>query len=135
MPYWFDYDANLCILRGRLEGVIADAEMRRYHGSARSLLGRLQPRAAIMDMTEVTALDVSPATVQMLAASAPVVADPSVPRFVVAPAPSVYGIARMYQQLGQETRPNLTIVRSVDEVYAALGVAPPRFERVDEPAA
>jgi hypothetical protein len=135
MPYWFDHDPHHRILRCQVEGVVGESELVHCHESARALLERLQPRAAIMDMSGVTALDVSSATIRLLSASPPIIADPGVPRFVVAPSPSVFGIARMYQQLGGETRPGLTIVRTADEAYAALGVAPPRFERVDEPAA
>lgn len=135
MPYWFEYDSDHRILRSRGEGVMDEDELVRYHRSARLLLDRLQPRAAIMDLTKVTSLAVSPGAIRLLAAAPPVVADPRVPRFVVAPSPSVYGIARMYQQLGGETRPNLTIVHTVDEAYAALGVTAPQFERVEEPAA
>jgi hypothetical protein len=130
MPYWFDYDAHHRILRCRAEGVMDETEFIRYHHAGGLLLNQLAPRAAIMDLTKVTALDVSTNIVRLLAAAPPVVTDPRVLRFVVAPAASIYGIARMYQVLGGEKRPNLTIAHTVEEVYAALGVTAPSFEPI-----
>ena len=47
---------------------------------------------------------------------------------VVAPQHHVYGLVRMYQTLAEATRPNLIVVRSVDEAYARLGIVPPGKE-------
>jgi len=47
---------------------------------------------------------------------------------VVAPQPHVYGLVRMYQTLAEATRPNLIVVRSVDEAYVRLGIVPPGKE-------
>jgi hypothetical protein len=135
MPYWFDYDSSHQILRGHVDGVTGDEDLLRYYSAARTVFERLQPRSAITDFSGVTAFDVSANTIRQLAAAPPALAKVEVPRFVVAPQPNVYGIARMFQQLGQETRPSLVVVRSADEAYAALGVATPRFEPVAESAA
>jgi hypothetical protein len=135
MPYWFDYDSSHQILRGHVEGVTGDEELLRCYNAARALFERLRPRAAITDFSGVTAFEVSANTIRELAAAPPAIAEVEVPRFVVAPQPNVYGIARMFQQLGEETRPSLVIVRSAEEAYAALGVAAPRFDPVKESAA
>ena len=41
---------------------------------------------------------------------------------VVAPQPHAFGLTRMYQAYARETRPNLEVVRTVDEAYASLGL-------------
>ena len=135
MPYWFDYDSDHRLLRCRVEGVTGDEELRRCYHAVHVLFDKLQPRAGILDLTAVTSFEVSTETIRAIAASPPAIAAPEVPRVIIAPKPNIYGFARMYQQLGAETRPSLMIVHRAEEAYAALGVAPQRFERVEEPAA
>lgn len=42
---------------------------------------------------------------------------------VVAPQAHVFGLTRMYQAYARETRPNLEVVRTLDEAYASLGLS------------
>jgi hypothetical protein len=39
-------------------------------------------------------------------------------------------MARMFELQGQETRPNLHVVRTEKEAWAILGVSKPKFEAV-----
>ena len=135
MPHWFEYDRSHGILRCRVEGEVDDAEVRRFHRVARALGEQLRPRAGILDLTAVTAFEVSAEAVQQLAAAPPAFGDSKLARLVVAPQPNIYGLTRMFQQLRGETRPNIVLLRQAAEAYALLGVPAPQFETIAEPVA
>jgi hypothetical protein len=73
-------------------------------------------------LSNVTAFKVSSQMISELAGRAPALPNPSLPRIVIAPAPSVYGVARMFQLRGEVTRPNLHIVHTPEEAWAILGL-------------
>lgn len=52
------------------------------------------------------------------------------PRLVVAPAPHIYGLARIFQTEGEPLRPNLHVVTSLAEAFSHLKVENLQFERV-----
>jgi hypothetical protein len=52
-------------------------------------------------------------------------------RVIVAPAPVVFGVARRFQILGERKRPDLQVVHTLDEAFAALGVQAPHFEPLE----
>ena len=60
----------------------------------------------------------------------PAILDPELPRFIVAAAPGIFGMARMFELAGQHTRPNLHVVRTMKEVCVILGITEPKFEPV-----
>jgi hypothetical protein len=57
--------------------------------------------------------------------------DESRPRFIVAPQTHAFGLMRMFQIVGDATRPELRVVRSLDEALAALNITSPHFEPLD----
>lgn len=130
MPYQFDFDSTQRILRCRLEGVIADEELREYYRDAERYVVRTDPLAGILDMSGVTSLDVSPNTIRDLAKSPPAMPNPARPRIVIATSPPVFGVVRMFELQGQDTRPNLHVVRSEKEAFAILGIEKAKFEAI-----
>jgi len=82
-----------------------------------------------LDFSNVASFNVSPQTVRDLAHRTPGMPGAR-PRFLVVPSTYMYGLARMFQEIGSETRPEVHIVRSVDEAYTFLGVPEPQFEPV-----
>ena len=48
-------------------------------------------------------------------------------RVLVIPQIFIYGLARMFQILGEEARRELQVVRTMDEAYHLLGVEFPDF--------
>ncbi|HTC94669.1 MAG TPA: hypothetical protein VK699_14605 [Terriglobales bacterium] len=76
----------------------------------------------ILDFTGVTKLKVSTAAVRDCATSPSLFVRDAV-RVMVAPAEAVFGLSRMYQMLAEETRPNLQIVRTLEEAYRILGIS------------
>ena len=85
--------------------------------------------AGILDYSSVTQVEISAAFVHQLALE-----EPSMPRarqrgrIVVAKDGVAFGLARMFQMLGEATRPLFLAVRTFDEALEALGVECPQFE-------
>lgn len=129
MAYCFDFASSQGILRCRLEGDITNESLKECYEAAGALAVQIDPKVGIMDFSNANSLNVSAETVRDLANRAPGMPKAR-PRFLVAPSHSLYGLARMFQQYGNETRPEVYVVRSVDEVYAILGVLEPHFEPV-----
>lgn len=44
----------------------------------------------------------------------------------------IYGLARMFQILTEETQPELRVVRTMEEAYRLLEVSSPEFEPVHD---
>jgi hypothetical protein len=132
MPYYFDFDPENRILRGRFEGRVTDEPLKEYYGLAGEYFARTGARAGITDLSAVTSLDVSPQTIRELASLPPAILDREFPRFVVAASPPIFGMARMFELGGQDTRPNLHVVRTMKEVCVILGVLDPKFEPIPD---
>jgi hypothetical protein len=88
------------------------------------------PLSAIMDMSEVTSFAVSANTIHELATSAPAMPNPERLRILIAPSPQTFGIARMFEMIGQDKRPALHVVHSEKEALAILGIQETRFEAI-----
>jgi hypothetical protein len=130
MPYFFEFDSTNRVLRCRLQGRLADDELREFYRAAAEHVSRTTPRAAISDFSAVDAFDVSPETIRELARSSPVMSDPELPRFVIAVSPKIFGLARMFELEGQSTRPNLHVVQSLEAACAILGTKNLNFEPI-----
>jgi hypothetical protein len=130
MPYFFEFDSTHRILRCRLEGRIADEELTEYYRDLEKYSLQQDPLGGILDMSAITSLDVSPNTIRELAKSPPAMPNPARPRVLIATSPPVFGIARMFEMQGQETRPNLHVVRSEKEALAILGVTEAKFDPI-----
>lgn len=129
MPYLFEFEPVQSVLRCTLSGHVNDRELLECHGKAVRYVQQTDPATVIVDLTPVVSIDISPATVQGLARSDPAF-NPSRPKFIVAPTDHLYGMSRMYQLIGERTRPRLQVVRSLDEVYLALKIKDFHFQRL-----
>lgn len=132
MAFHFEFDSANGVLRGVLTGNVGDDEIRRYYGAATILSAQKKPVAGISDFSAVGSLDISRETILELARAAPSMPDPNRPRVIVAPALHVFGLLRMFQSFGEESRPTLQVVRTMSEAYAALGLVAPKFEPLNE---
>jgi len=47
---------------------------------------------------------------------------------MVAQAPIIFGMLRMFEMVGDRTRPGFHVVRTEREAFAVLGVLEPKFE-------
>ena len=130
MPYYFEFDPENRILRGRFEGQVTDELLKEYYGVAGGYFERTGARAGVTDLSDVTAFEVSPQTIRDLASLPPAILDRELPRFIVAPSQPIFGMARMFELGGQDTRPNLHVVRTMKEVCVILGITDPKFEPI-----
>jgi hypothetical protein len=128
MPYQFDFDSTNRILRGRLDGCVTDAVLKEYYRAVARYVAELDPIGGITDFSAVTSFEVSVDTVRDLARSAPAMPDPSRVRVILAPVDSVFGMSRLFQFEGEDTRPQNHVVRTIGQAWAVLGVQDPKFE-------
>jgi hypothetical protein len=110
-----------------MSGEVTDQQLLECRRTAVHCVRQKDPAVAIVDLTPVAFVDVSPGTVQGLARSDPAF-PPSRPKFIVAPSDHLYGMSRMYQIVGEPKRPMLQVVRSLQEVYTELGMHQLHFE-------
>lgn len=75
---------------------------------------------AITDFTNVTQFEISSDQIRLVAESKSPLERAR--RVMVAPTDVAYGTSRMFQMLSGRTRPNITVVRSLDEAYRTLGI-------------
>jgi hypothetical protein len=128
MAFQFEFDAGTRVIRIRFEGLVLDDELVESHARTAGYIQRTQARAGITDFTDATSFQVSSPVIRAIADSAPAAKDPSFVRVVVARAALEYGLARMYQILGEATRPEMEVVRSREESYSFLGIEDPQFQ-------
>ena len=130
MPYQIDFDASNRILRARFKGHVTDDDLRNVYRFGEENVVRLDPLSGITDFSEVTAVAFSPQTMRDLARAKPIMPDPSRPVIFVAPTPDLFGMARMFELEGAETRPNLHVVHTPEQAYQILNVQDPQFAPV-----
>jgi len=133
MAYRFEYDSTNKILMCRFDGdVLFEALKRYYLIDTPRVIARTDFRGSIVDFTNVTLFDISPERIRELAAYPPVDPMASRLRIVVAATPHIFGLARMFELHGENTRPNLHVVSSMSQAYALLGVTNPSFKLIEE---
>lgn len=129
MAYSFEFDSASGVLLARFRGQVTDEQLGEFYRVATPRLqARREFRGVINDFSEVTSFDVKPETVRALAWSQPAVTDSAKIRIIVAPTPKLYGMARMFALHGEDTRPNLHVVHSLEHAYAVFGLINPKFE-------
>jgi hypothetical protein len=131
MAYRFELDAKSQVLLFRFSGSVSEQRIDQFYLEAGAQLERIRPRAAIFDFTGVTSFDVSPFAVRELADSPPLVAEITCPRVVVAPAAHIFAMSRMFQSLGERSRPIFRVVRSMAEALALIDLEHPDFQPLE----
>jgi hypothetical protein len=131
MPYFFDFDSDNGILLCRLQGHVTDEIFKEFFRVGAQHAVRTQPSAGVVDLSGVTAFEVSTQTIHVLARSTPVLRSPSLRRIVVAPSAEIYGMMRMFEIEAEAKRPNLHVVRSEQEAWAILAVQNPPFKPLE----
>ncbi len=127
MPYHFDFDSTNRILRCRFSGRVTDDDLKEYYRVAAQFIARTDAAAGLTDFSGADSVEVSPDTVRQLANLPPVMTEESRIRCIVAPTNKVFGLARMFELQGGQTRTNLHVVRTLKEALAILGVPAPIF--------
>jgi hypothetical protein len=126
-----DFDGKNNVLRVTLDGRVTDAIMLDTYATVARYVASRPSCRGIVNVTDVTKFEVSSSAVRQMAESAPAFPAASV-RVFIAPTSFIYGMVRMFQMLGEKTRPNLHIVRTLDEAYALLQLESPEFSPVTD---
>jgi hypothetical protein len=125
MGFVMDFDAKNQILRVTLDGRVTDEVLFESRAAMGKYLASHPLCHSIGDFSKAMRYDFSSDAVTQLAEG------PSLPtaamRILVAPPDSVYGMARMFQILAEKTRPNVHVVRTMNEAYSLLQVTSPEF--------
>jgi hypothetical protein len=129
MGFVMGYNAEDNILRVTLEGHLTDAVMLDAYEAATKYVASHGPCRAIADVSRVTKVEVSSHALRQLAGSTPAI-PVGYTRVFVAPRDSMYGMVRMFQILTELTRPDLHVVRTIDEAYYLLRVESPEFRPI-----
>lgn len=131
VPYAFEFDLTNGILRCRLGGPVTDDVLQEFFQVGSQYARRTQPIAGVVDLSEVTSLEVSAETIRQIARATPVVTAPELRRVIIAPTPHLFGMMRMFATQGEEIRPNLHVVRAEKEAWAILVVQDPQFQPLE----
>ena len=131
MGYAFAFDALNKILLHRFEGRLTDELYAEAYSAAQKQWAATDARMGIVDFTPVTDFAVSPQFLRRQVNREPVGDAAKHPRVVVAPTTVQFGLVRMYQIIGERTRPLLHVVRTMDEAFAILGVQSPHFDPLE----
>ncbi|MGA2695395.1 MAG: hypothetical protein ABSE92_05005 [Terriglobales bacterium] len=126
MGFVLDFDARNNILRVTLEDPMTDAILLDAYATAARYVASRAPCRGIWEASAVTQFKVSNDVIRVLAKSSPII-PPGYMRVVIAPHDLLYGMMRMFQILGEDTRPDLHVVRTLDEAYQLLHVRSPEF--------
>ncbi len=129
MGFVLEYDARNKVLRGTLEGIVTDDTLREAYAAAAQCAAKCGPCRGLWDMSAVTNFEISSDVIRELANDAPIIPADHI-RVVVAPTDYQYGMMRMLQMLGETTRPDLHVVRTLDEAYRLLRLQSPEFRPV-----
>ena len=130
MPYQIDFDATNRILRARFIGAVTDDDLKTVYRLGQEHVARFDPLSGITDFSDVTAVPFSPQTMRDLARTKPLMPDPSRPVIFVAPTADLFGMARMFELQGAESRPNLQVAHTAEEAYRVLNIRDPQFAPV-----
>jgi hypothetical protein len=124
----FQFDASNKILLACFEGRLTDELAVKGYEEMRKRGIQTDACVIIADMSSVTTCAAQPFVIRSLSRRASVLPDPKKNRFMVVRTTAAFGLARMFQLAGEPEQPKIEIVRTLAEVWAALGIEPPRFE-------
>jgi hypothetical protein len=116
------FDAGNKVLRASMDGVVTEQTLIELTAEVRGLLQSQTPDVILVDLSDVTGFEISNDLVRFIA-RAPSPLPEHIVRVIVAPQGHIYGVTRMFQCYADGNRPNVYVVRSMEEAYAYLGWA------------
>ena len=120
MPVQVAIDRSRKLVVTTYPGDVSDADVARQISQIKDQAPYGPAYRAITDFTQVTLFNISSNEIRSVAESQSPLAEAQ--RVIVAPSDEVYGTSRMFQSLASRTQPNITVVRSLAEAYASLGI-------------
>lgn len=124
-------DALNAVLLVRLRGSLTDDSVAGIADAVRKCSATTNARAFITDVSSIIEFPVSTEFLRHLAKQEPVVTEVDTrPSIIVASKAHAYGLTRMFQTMGESTRPHLQVVRTLHDALGALGIQSPHFEKI-----
>jgi hypothetical protein len=114
-------DVNQRLVVSTFSGEIHDAEFLQVSSLIRSHPDFDPNFSEILDFSGVTAGALSTRVIQELAQGKSIYSPTSM-HLVIAPQDHLYGLGRMAQVFAQQTKPNVMVVRTIDEARKFLGL-------------
>jgi hypothetical protein len=131
MAFRFEFDAEHKILLMRFEGPLTDESLTDVYRAIRMYATATDANAGIWDFSSVTKFAVSSEFVRYIGRLEPVAPNLTRRRFIVVQHSLAYGLARMFQIIGEPRNRRLKVVYSLDEALTALSTPSPRFEPLE----
>jgi hypothetical protein len=126
----FDYANRILLLR--VEGELTDDLLADCYDAVRKRSVETDARMAIFDFSSVTRFPVSSDLVRQLAKREPAMPNATNRiRIIAVENTTGFGLARMFQIVGEKERAMLKVVRTLADALVALGVQSPHFEPLD----
>jgi hypothetical protein len=129
MGFQFEFDRENKILLVRVDGALTDQVLADCYAAIGEHSIATDARMGIFDLSAVTRYDVSSEFLRQVAKRPPAMPDPTHRmRIIAVDNTTGYGLARMFQIVGEKQRPKLQVVRTLDQALAALDMQSPHFE-------
>jgi TRAP-type C4-dicarboxylate transport system substrate-binding protein len=131
MGFSLSFDNQHTVLLVAFQDRLTEATVTDAYAFLRRYFASHPPCASILDYSSVTDNELSAQAVKYFA-SLPRAMSNGFLRITVAPNDLMYGLARMFQMLSEEGRPELRVVRSMEEAHVLLGVESLHFLPLSE---
>jgi hypothetical protein len=128
----FDQANKISLIR--VEGRLTDQSLGDICVASEENSSTINARVCILDLSSVSDFAVTTGFIWRLAAQKPKLANAQRQCFIVAPQTHAYGLCRMFQIIGEATRPLLQIGHTLDEAFKAIGIQSPHLESSIVPA-
>ena len=129
MGFVVEFDAKNNVLRGTLDGRVTDTILFDCYAVAAGYAASHAPCRGIWDFSDVTEFEVSSDSMRQVEARPPIIQSGHM-RVIVASRDVPFGMMRMLQILSEKSRPEMHVVRTLDEAYRLLLVETPEFRPV-----
>jgi hypothetical protein len=113
------FDKGGKVLRATLDGILTEDTLVDLTAAVRGIIQSQTPDAIIVDLSSITGFEISTQVVRSIART-PSPSALEIERVVVAPQDHIFGVTRMFQSYAEGNRPNVHVVKSLEEAYRYL---------------
>lgn len=131
MSYRIEFDSGQAIVRLAFRGLVSEALFLEGTEAGRDVVRNRRAKGVIVDFTSAQGFDFPASFLRNYAASTTAVL-PSSARVLVAPSDAIYGLARLFEIYRDPHDSDTNVVRSIEEAYSFLEIAPPDFQLVED---
>jgi len=122
MPVKVEVDSSRKLAKRTYSGVVTASELLDSIHQYGAVPGFDPSLNELMDFRQVENIEASIEDIR-ICAMRPVPFANTATRVILAPQPLVFGLARMYQIIGEEVHPNVVVVKTEQEAFRTLGLS------------